>query len=1142
MAGNSDPRNPVELLAEEFVERVRMGERPTIHEYAENNPGLAAEIELLFPALLVMERASPQTEDFRPTPNPNGQSPPLHQLGDFRIIREVGRGGMGVVYEAVQQTLGRTVALKVLPMQSSMDPTYLQRFQREARSAARLHHTAIVPVFEVGHCDGIHYYAMQFIRGHGLHDVLAELKQLRSADNTHVAHLPSGSVSARLTGPSDSSPSHLQYYRNVAHVGAQVADALAYAHGQKILHRDIKPSNILLDLDGAAWVTDFGLAKEEGDDLTRTGDIVGTLRYMAPERFAGVTDQRCDIYGLGLTLYEMVALRPAFAESDRGRIIKRITQEEPSRLRHLDPRIPRDLETIVLRAIAKEPRQRYQTANDLAEDLRRFLADRPIWARRASPWEQTWRWCRRNPMAASFGAIALGLLLVVAVGSSIAAVALNRERVRAQGAQREERLEVGRSLLAQGTANLRTGLAGRRLESLELFQRAADIFRADARGHELLPEVRDQMISALGLTDMHQSWSRSFGPALTLACDAQLERYAIVERGTGEIVVRRVTNGAELMRLPRPNPKFWYPGLAFSGAGTFLAMSYEHAGERSDDPVRTVDVWQLETKKKILTENIRSLAFLPDSRRFAFVSPAPALCIWDLEQRREMKRIALTNNAQYIAFDGSGKLLAINEFESGKPQTTRLRVLEVETGAERALMSSDVGTSALAWCSDGRLLASAAFIGKVYLWDTVDHRLTAVLTGHTDKVVFAEFLPPGQLLLTGSWDGTTRLWNRATGECLAVARGMPVQISFNGHKLMVSDLAHLCRYEIIQDAECITVNPFALSPALDARQRRLTGNAEFSDDGKLLAVASAESICVFDARSGQLLSRLEGAGSETVLFHPNGRGLLTYDPKGLRFWPMERIGEKNDVRFGSPKSLTGERENDICKAIWLPGKRVLAITDPDLPCVRLLDMSQPEIEAKCIAELPCKYSRMTSLAVTPDGQWLASGGWYDPGIQVWNLPKRELVRVLTPGEGSTDPRFWVAFTNDGQNLFCSTISEDKKGCYVFRANSWNCELVANTPSLMRSDPPLMSPDGNLVAFSMSPTQIRLADPATGRVLAHITTPSPLDPVPKAFSPDGTKLAVSTNHGLMQIWDLKKIRKYLSAHDLDWDCLPYPAEN
>jgi serine/threonine protein kinase len=344
---------------------------------------------------------------------PSGGAKP-DQFGEYRLLRERCRGGMGIVYEAVQESLGRHVALKVLPFQAMLDPTHLERFRREAVAAARLHYTNIVPVFGVGEQHGLHYYAMQFIQGQGLHEVLQEVRRLRerqepARDNEAEAPGDSGDGGSGAKGASSSeslldraglstwSDSHSRYSRAVALIGVRVTEALAYAHSREILHRDIKPSNLMFDTRGTVWVTDFGLAKAEGlPDLTHTGDVVGTLRYLAPERLHGESDPRSDIYSLGLTLYELLALRPAFAEVQRVRLLQQISAEEPPRPRRLDRRISRDLETIVHKAMAKEPPQRYGSARELVEDLRRFLADRPMHARRTRFWEQTRRWCRRN--------------------------------------------------------------------------------------------------------------------------------------------------------------------------------------------------------------------------------------------------------------------------------------------------------------------------------------------------------------------------------------------------------------------------------------------------------------------------------------------------------------------------------------------------------------------------------------------------------------------------------------------------------------------------------------------------------------------------------------------------------------------------
>src|SRR5205814_1149458 len=255
---------------------------------------------------------------------------PLERLGDYRILREVGRGGMGVVYEAEQLSLGRRVALKVLPAHALSGAQRLERFRREAKAAAKLHHTNIVPVFGVGEADGVSFYAMQFIRGEGLDRVLHDVRHLRqphdgtvaaeaetgTAFGQSVAHSlaagcfesdppPVAAPSSSVSGLSSVGRSDAGYYRSVARIALQVADALAYAHKQGVLHRDIKPSNLLLDLQGTLWITDFGLAKAEGtDELTHAGDIVGTIRFMAPERFEGESLPQSDIYSLGVTLYE----------------------------------------------------------------------------------------------------------------------------------------------------------------------------------------------------------------------------------------------------------------------------------------------------------------------------------------------------------------------------------------------------------------------------------------------------------------------------------------------------------------------------------------------------------------------------------------------------------------------------------------------------------------------------------------------------------------------------------------------------------------------------------------------------------------------------------------------------------------------
>ncbi len=421
-------RDRFDLLAEEFVEKLRRGEAPSVSAFAARDPDHRDEVQALLASVALIE----QLKRHRLQSRPETVAP--QQLGDFRIIRELGRGGMGIVYEAEQTTLGRRVAVKVLPSHSLLDPSRKRRFQHEAQTAAALHHTNIVPIFGVGEFQGLHYLVMQLIDGRGLDIVLDDWRRSKT-----------GPIEKDLAEPlheEEASKSHARagHWRQVARIGVQAAEALHYAHDQGVLHRDIKPANLLLDRHGVAWITDFGLAKTvERESLSNSGDVIGTLQYMAPERFETEADARSDVYSLGLTLYELLTLEPAFREASPSMLIRKVSEGHPARPRDRNPAIPVDLETIILKAIAREPEHRYATAGALADDLNRFLDDRPVLARRASPIERLTRWSRRNKTVAALSAAVLLSLIVAAatgwVGYASTTQALTRESARRDEAE-----------------------------------------------------------------------------------------------------------------------------------------------------------------------------------------------------------------------------------------------------------------------------------------------------------------------------------------------------------------------------------------------------------------------------------------------------------------------------------------------------------------------------------------------------------------------------------------------------------------------------------------------------------------------------------------------------------------------------------
>ena len=499
----------------EYVEAVEAGRVPDRHQFLARYPEFASELAEFMVSRDQLERLASPLRQVGGSDSAVGSAAlfaaavgadapgafsdstsseagaPLGRLGDFRLLRELGRGGMGIVYEAVQISLNRPVALKVLPFAAALDPKQLQRFKNEAQAAAQLHHTNIVPVHAVGCERGVHYYAMQLIEGQSLAAMIAELRRLaqhgdpgRQGDLAKSAVASAllagrfdpksrGVVAAEKTGPypppapppaapaetpttqaaaalsTERSTRSRRFFQRAAHLGLKAAQALEHAHQLGVIHRDVKPANLLVDVRGTVWVTDFGLALFQSDmGLTMTGELLGTLRYMSPEQALArraLVDHRTDIYSLGVTLYELLTLRPAFDGADRQELLSQITHDDPKPPRAIDKAIPVELETIVLKATAKNPSDRYTTAQEMADDLQRFLDDKPVLARRPTVLEKAMKWSRRHR---SVVGSALALLLI-ATAASVAGTWLvyqeQKRTVAALGSERDQRERAERS-------------------------------------------------------------------------------------------------------------------------------------------------------------------------------------------------------------------------------------------------------------------------------------------------------------------------------------------------------------------------------------------------------------------------------------------------------------------------------------------------------------------------------------------------------------------------------------------------------------------------------------------------------------------------------------------------------------------------
>ena len=975
----------------------------------------------------------------------------MMEFGDYELLEEIGRGGQGVVYRARQKSLNRVVALKVIALGPWATPVHLKRFRQEAEAAAALDHSGIVPIYEVGDRDGSCYFSMKFVEGGQLDAVVRR------------------------------EPMSIQ---RAAELVAKLARTVHYAHQRGILHRDIKPGNILLDRAGEPHLTDFGLARlvEKESTITRTMEVFGTLSYMAPEQAAGENDQvttATDVYGLGAVLYQLLAGEPPFVGGTTYETTRLVLETEPRRLSILNPRVDRDLETICLKCLEKEPAKRYGSAKSLADDLDRFLANEPIVSRRVSRMERFWRWCKRKPVIAG---LATALVLSALIGFAGVLWQLNRVQQEqailhrqlytadmklAYQAWQEGNLERAQALLRahlpeRGREDLR-GFEWRYLwqlcqdESRFTFSNVNFTSRPTLGGEEW----RDLALAA----DGHTVISASGNTLRWLDAQSRREMQTFSVGSTVASPVATAMNQPGLLayytdkvRCISPSGEKLLGGgvthescstIALSPDGTLLASG--DMGYSTTHPVGKglVRLWEVKTGAQISqnvpfrgAEGITTLTFSPDGKYLVCAMIDARIQVLEVPTLRVLHVLdGHTAWAISLAFDRTGKQLASGGNDS------QIILWSFPEGREVTRLTGHRGSvTDLAFAPDGRALASGGRDHTVRVWNLGNPGAHTILRGHRGGVRSVFFSSDGKELYTGSYDGTVKVWQVPSAESSNVLRHHGAQrgLAFSpdgkllatadtlGHTAWVWDLVSCRRWE-----QSIGQHPQPVQ------------YVAFSPDGKFLVTAGlSDEVQVWDVSEHKMTFRFpRGPGLFSgIAFHPS-EPILAIAADSVRFWNVW-TGRETNLLVNAPahgaqrvvfspdgKRLALGMENGSI-SVWnvATGHEFQSFYENSShlwqlcfshDSTRLASAGENNRivvydvrRQRAIESIQAHTDRVWGLAFAPDDKTLISTSW-DGTIKFWSLANQQLALTLTHEGGNI---YSVAFSPDG-NLMATCASD-----------------------------------------------------------------------------------------------------------------------